>query len=471
MASAADGLSLHSTPLPELIGGSAGFGCWTLKICGPPKDRDYTYQRDGRERTGKAFTVLLLSPDTTQYCYGKFVRRGREPRATSDYTKAKERFQDGTVWRLNKVALTKDKPLYIGSPVKAVIDLNASTATAVLQSTDFSKLLPTPAEDLATLLEAPVSQRVDVTALVANISDTRAHTTQYGPRSIVDVTIRDASGPTGASQCEFIMYFETSSKGQTALESFRKCEADNVPIAFFNLSIATSDAGKRQLKPTLEDFSWVPALSGDKAKELLAQAMVLKSTDQAAKITEIPTFVPQDAVDYVTPRATLTVARLLREVVRAHEHFPASETSHLFQLNHVLLVEPPANANILAGENQDRLFVPIAAHDHSGQVELRMREKAALALSGLPDRAAFCEEVRSAGLRFPILSSVRVLLKKNGRHHTTESGDADESATEHAISAVIVEAAEQSIEGPASIPNSSLDFLNVFFGPFGDQQS
>ena len=34
-------------------------------------------------------------------------------------------------------------------------------------------------------------------------------------------------------------------------------------------------------------------------------------------------FVPQEKVDYLAPEATLTVARLLREVIRSHDDFPA----------------------------------------------------------------------------------------------------------------------------------------------------
>ena len=93
------------TPLAELVSGSAGIGCWKLKVVGPPKEREYTYQWDGKTVKGKSFSVLLLSLDTTQYCYGKFTRRGKEPKATTDFTKAKTKFQDGTVWQVTKPTL------------------------------------------------------------------------------------------------------------------------------------------------------------------------------------------------------------------------------------------------------------------------------------------------------------------------------------------------------------------------------
>ena len=76
-----------------------------------------------------------------------------------------------------------------------------------------------------------------------------------------------------------------------------------------------------------------------------------------------------------------------------------------------------------------------AVQDHSGQVELRMREKAALEFSGMDMREMFCEEVRAVGLNFPILASVRVLVRKNST--AAETRPAEASAAEHVIAAIL----------------------------------
>ena len=55
-----------NTPLQELIGTSASFGQWTLKISGPPIEKHYTW--DQGRKTGKAFTVVFVSKDSSQYC-------------------------------------------------------------------------------------------------------------------------------------------------------------------------------------------------------------------------------------------------------------------------------------------------------------------------------------------------------------------------------------------------------------------
>ena len=87
----------------------------------------------------------------------------------------------------------RKRSFHIGSPAKAVIDLNASTFNPVLQNTAFAALLQTPAEDFATLLEATKRQRVDVTALVVGVGPERQHTTSHGEAHRCGREIRDAS--------------------------------------------------------------------------------------------------------------------------------------------------------------------------------------------------------------------------------------------------------------------------------------
>ena len=60
-----------NTPLQELAGASASFGQWTLKISGPPIEKTYPF--DQGRKTGKAFTVVFVSKDSTQYCAGRFT--------------------------------------------------------------------------------------------------------------------------------------------------------------------------------------------------------------------------------------------------------------------------------------------------------------------------------------------------------------------------------------------------------------
>ena len=451
----------QNTPLPELANGSAGLGRWLLKIDGPPQERTYTYKVDNGKTTreGKAFTVKFVSEEPHNYCYGTFTKRGKEPGASNNYSKALASNIAGTSWVLTKATLAKTKPLYIGSSVKAVVDMNSSTLSPVLQSMTLANLKAQPEEDLAALLEAPANQRVDVTALVCKVSDHREAGTHCGQRLIVDVMIRDSSGPTGASECEFSMFFPATQSGRIELAEFRKCAEEKTPVAFFNLCIQPGTNGNNTLRPDRETFQWFIASGGTKADSLTSNAQVLQSTDNATSIATMAAFVPHDAVDYRSPEATLTVARVLRAVIRSEDELPHDESSHLFQMNHMRVLEPSAGQNILTSDG--RLFPEILIEDLSGQIELRAREKAVLELSGLSDREEFCKEVANAGLNFPILVTARIHVRK------TDASDQASQGNGGTVSAVIVEMTEQNWEIARSIPNASYNYLNdamMFFG-------
>ena len=96
-----------------------------------------------------------------------------------------------------------------------------------------------------------------------------------------------------------------------------------------------------------------------------------------------------------------------------------------------------------------------------------MREKAALELSGHGDRDAFCEEVRTGGLNFPVLASVRVVVRKKNSTTSDARASADASASEHAVSAIIVEAVDQDMKVPKAMPNASMDYVNTLLKHLG----
>ena len=125
------------------------------------------------------------------------------------------------MWVVSHVSLTNDKSLYVGSTIKLVLDMNTTSFQPVLQSTVMMPEQPTPSEDLATLLESPKEQRVDLLALVVNVSPERTATTKLGQRTIVGVRIRELSGNAGASECEFTLFFKPLDDGQYGLGMLR----------------------------------------------------------------------------------------------------------------------------------------------------------------------------------------------------------------------------------------------------------
>ena len=80
-----------------------------------------------------------------------------------------------------------------------------------------------------------------------------------------------------------------------------------------------------------------------------------------------------------------------------------------------------------------------------------MRQKVALSLSDM-DMDEFVREIESGAINFPVLSSVRVLVRK------MPAGKDD--ATEPSVSAIIAEAVEQDLLIPKAMPNASMTFVS-----------
>ena len=138
-------------------------------------------------------------------------------------------------------------------------------------------------------------------------------------------------------------------------------------------------------------------------------------------------------------------------VQRERAAFPHVEEGGFFlcQLNCVRLVEP-GPADDVTTKDASRLFVPVRIMDDSAQIAVRMRESAALQASGQTSKEDFETAVRQGGLRFPILSSVRVRVK-----HVQSNTNATDRPTDGPMDVVVVEAEQQAIE-PACRPNSAL---------------
>ena len=189
--------------LKELTQQSAGIGMWLLQVAEAPRDWEYTYTFNGHKCTGRRFEAILVSPDASVYCIGAFRRKQDNAAGNKKFADALSMFQHGTVWEASKISLAKEKPCFISSPLKLMIDLNASKMTPVLQSTYKMPSEATPVDTLHTILMCPENQRVDVTALLHDISSRRSANTARGERYIFDVTIRDDSGPENGSESSF----------------------------------------------------------------------------------------------------------------------------------------------------------------------------------------------------------------------------------------------------------------------------
>ena len=124
----------------------------------------------------------------------------------------------------------------------------------------------------------------------------------------------------------------------------------------------------------------------------------------------------------------------------------------VFQINHCHISIPGAGQTILTKDGE-RIWLPqIRLTDATGSLTVSMREKAALALSGLASRDEFVSAHATDNISFFVLASVRVHLTR--RKDAEERKNRESGAAELAfLDAVLVEAEDQDIE---IMPTSAL---------------
>ena len=476
---------MDAEPLQNLTEQSGGVGRWLVTVVMPPREVIYSWNKAGKSGEGKKSQYLLVSEDGAQYCEGIYKRIGKEPKATDDYNKAKQKFKKGTIWTVSKVSITKQSTQYLGCSCKVVIDMNTSSFQPVLQSTVKMPLQAAPADDLETLLQCPQGQLVDTIALVTDVSSPVCKETSNGTRLLVDVTIMDDSGTKGAARCKFPAWFPkpVGNAPSEDLALLMDAAKKKEPVAFFNLVVLKEDQAtapgasehgndnkKTTLKTSKDKFFFHISTNNERADRLKQNASGIAGSTDITVVSEMLTH-ESTPVDYLTMQSTFTVCRLLAYAIQAggslmtsNTHGDGASEHGLFQINHARIVEPKGNEDVFA-LGGERLFPSVQVIDTSGALVLKMREKAALELSGQTSAKTFAELASKGALNFPILCSLRVRLRRVLQSTTATSEDAPgdtqsifPEGTEDTVQAMIVEATEQDLS-PQAMPNVSMDFL------------
>ena len=431
--------------LEELTPQSGSIGTWLLAIVDEPRQWEYEYSYNGRKIKGKRFEVILVGSDPGVYCIGAFRRKTDSPAGNRRFVEGLGQFKRSSIWEASKIAIAKEKPCFISSPLKLMIDLGASQMTPVLQGLHKMPSEVTPLDTLHTILECPPHQRVDVTALVHEVAVARDASTSHGPRLIFDITIRDDSGPDKTSESKFTIFLPQGEKSRKAYEELQQMREHKTPVTFFALQ-CDMEGSKKIMKPDFERFRWQVCHSGSRREQLMKKtAEVLDPTAKVTVISEIPDFEPREAQDYINVPALHTTCEILAAALRSGVALMAKREGDgpiLFQINHARICEPSGSDNLLTS-NQDRLFPLTTVYDRTGRVEVRMREKVALNLSGQASKDEFLNDFSSGELNYPILCSVRVLVKQNSAEDHSED-----------LSAIIMEAEPQKLD-PEAAPNKS----------------
>ena len=110
---------------------------------------EYTYTWQGKEVSTQKLQIILQSKIAEQYCLG--VAR-LQKKDKSELKQIASHWKSGTTWRFKAISAHNDKPAYINTPCRLVIDLRKSKTQALLQSTSFPQV-PVPTVTIADVLQ------------------------------------------------------------------------------------------------------------------------------------------------------------------------------------------------------------------------------------------------------------------------------------------------------------------------------
>ena len=351
---------------------------------------------------------------------------------------------------MSKVTLTNENSAYISSALKKCIDMRKTKCTGILQGSVKMALAPAAEEELQSILALGHTQRVDLTALIADISAVRRETTAFGVKDIVDVTLVDGSKLEEAEnqvKAQLTMFFSPAEQGPASLESMREAQVSNTAVTLYGLTCVPQPGGVCQFR-TGQSFFWEEA-AGEyvklarlqaEAKELvLAPGNVITKTWEPTQSTR--KFAEEEALHYVCG----WLGALLRPATGDRASPITEGDDELFQINHCY-VSVPGPADRITTNKGDRIFLQnIKIMDATGSATVAVREKAALALSGLDTKELFEKAQTTNNISFPVLASIRVHVTKQKDSDTSKSQDG--GAVEPTfLNAVVVEAEDQAID-------------------------
>ena len=186
---------------------------------------------------------------------------------------------------------------------------------------------------------------------------------------------------------------------------------------------------------TSNEFFWI-ASKGSKADCLKSRSAELKSLTDDHKTKLTKSWEPNIASnrDFAGELCAQSTCALL-DAFGGQNASPAADK--VFQLNFTE-VQAPTSADEILTKDGSRLWMHVQVADFTGKVEVGLREKAALQLAGLDpadstSKATFIALHKTDSLRFPMLSSIRVILtckqkaKLQSSQASTQMTQADET--------------------------------------------
>ena len=204
------------------------------------------------------------------------------------------------------------------------------------------------------------------------------------------------------------------------------------PVAMYGLMCTPQGAAKCLFK-TSQTFFWEVACGAyAKLHRLQSQANEMKQAHASSITADWQQ--SRSARDFEAEPAVHSVCGWVAALIRPPAAGPENNiqgVDTLFQINHCHVSIPGTGQTILTKDDA-RIWLPqVRLTDATGSLTVSMREKAALALSGLTSRDEFASAHATDNITFPVLASIRV--------HLARRKDASESEPTF-LDAVLVEA-------------------------------
>ena len=431
---------------------NATLGTWVLKVTRSDV-LEYEYPWQGKQNKMTKLRVVFTIPYEGQYLLG-LVKVKRDKATELEPFKVK--FAKHAVFRSEAITfLADEKAQYISAPFKMVLDLRKCKLSFLIQGFPDMPHMANPPSAINQLVEIKPTgtvHRFDVMG-VAEVSEARYHPVKGIRTAIVDVKLIDGTkGKSGKTADMSFAVFVSAGTGDACPQAMQQLlDAHGAVLSFFAMN-ATMDSGKLVFK-TSPEFYW-EVTEGAKASQLQSISGELQSLPEADRETLNQTFTPSGTTrDFMSCAATLSACALLDHL---QDENATAAGDQIMQVNFGV-VEAPEPEDTVLTKNGERLWMKVKTQDPTGRVELWMREKAALQLSGYTTKEEFLQAHAQGLVTFPFMTSFRVHSQQpDSSKKGPESDDSQAFTTGGGGSLIIVEAEEQDL---ASLPNESVKGL------------
>ena len=395
--------------LAELNQRSAKLGSWNVSVFHPKTEKySWTDKTTQESKSGEAFKCLLVSMEDPSWYIQAVVRMRNDNRAPLQ--KAVAKFTKNKCFCMSQVEFQPHRSqAYVHAPLKLVVNMSATKFDPILNSTNGQVLHAQPAMTLSEIQELQQNQLFDVTALVAQVGESRPAGSMN--RNVFDVKLIDGSAIGGKVREVTMSFFHDPQPTQSEraiIEAIKECEKGEQPLSLFALNGKKSERGFTVVNAK-ECF--VVKAAGPRADELQRAAAELHATpDEERELLEQGSF---SVRDYKLDEGRQCFCSILKTMTgnTGVQEIDAGET--LWQLNYTEVNWPSeSEVDKLCTKDGKRLFFSTNIRDGTGiGPDVRMTEESALKLAAVDSKEDFLALHAAGKQQFPPFASIKILRR------------------------------------------------------------